>query len=454
MTLTAPQGPALSNRSGLRTATLCALYLAQGVPYGFVLVTLVAHLASQGLETAAVAEIMAFTTLPWVLKFLWGPVIDRFTWPSLGRRRPWIILAEAMMALTLLAMLAIDDLAENVHLLAWMVFLHNCFNALQDVAVDALAVDLLDDEERGKVNGYMWAAKWVGLGIGGAGTGFVLAAVGLKGTLVLQVVLLLLIMLFPLLIRERPGERLFPWSPGGGTEEVQAEETQSTSGLVRDLGRAFSLRSTRIGALLMVLVQTAAGVAGVVAPGLFVQELGWTTEEYSAVAGGYGVLLAIGGALLGGFLLAHFGRLQIMAVAIAMASLILIGFGLLSEQWDNRTIGTIYLVALPTCTSLLQVVIFAVCMDISWPRVAASQFTAYMAMLNLSTVMGNWLAPGLSDALATDTLFIIIGSANLCLILLLPLIDLSQTRRVLGEEEGDAEVADATPTQEERPSAS
>ena len=438
MTTTHRSPRALSNHSGLRTATLCALYLAQGVPYGFVLVTLVAHLSSEGLETADVAEIMAFTTLPWVLKFLWGPVIDRFIWPTLGRRRPWIIVSEAMMALTLLAMIFLDDLTASVHVLAWMVFLHNCFNSLQDVAVDALAVDLLTDEERGKVNGYMWAAKWVGLGIGGAGTGMVLASVGLRGTLFLQVILLLLIMLFPLLIRERPHERLFPWSRGESTQTPQQSATRGTAALIADLVRAFSLRSTRIGALLMVLVQTAAGVAGVIGPVLFVQELGWTTEEYSAVAGGYGVVLAIGGALLGGFLLARFGRLEIMAVAIGLSSLILVGFGLLSEQWDNRTIGIVYLVALPTCTSLLQVVIFAVCMDISWPRVAASQFTAYMAMLNLSTVMGNWLAPGLSEALETDTLFILIGSANLMLILVLPLIDLGQTRRVLGEENSDS----------------
>jgi hypothetical protein len=58
-----------------------------------------------------------------------------------------------------------------------------------------------------------------------------------------------------------------------------------------------------------------------------------------------------------------------------------------------------------------------------------------MAMLNLSTVMGNWLAPGLTDAFSNDTIFILIGSANLVLILLLPLIDLGQTRRVLGGEE-------------------
>ena len=81
----------------------------------------------------------------------------------------------------------------------------------------------------------------------------------------------------------------------------------------------------------------------------------------------------------------------------------------------------------------LQVVLFAVCMDLSWPKVAASQFTAYMAMLNLSTVLGNKLAGPLTDAFSLPTVFIVVGVGNLALLLLLPLIDLGQTRRVLGE---------------------
>jgi PAT family beta-lactamase induction signal transducer AmpG len=436
VTDSAPAQVSLATHRRVRTWTLCALYLAQGVPYGFVTVTLVAHLASQGMDVRETGEILAFTTLPWVFKFVWGPVIDRFVWPSLGRRRPWIIMAEAMMALTLLAMIFVDDLTASISLLAWMIFIHNCFNSLQDVAVDALAVDLLEDEERGKVNGYMWASKWAGLGIGGAGTGLVLASMGLRGTLVLQVGLLALIMLFPLCIRERPGDRLFPWSSSvAAVERAVTAVGVSTASLLRDLRRAFSLRSTLIGALLMVLVQTAVGVAGALGPGLFTKSLGWTTEEYSAVAGGYGVMLAIGGALLGGALLAHFGRRRIMAVAIVGISVILGGFGILHDLWDDRTFATVYLIALPTCTSLLQVVIFAVCMDLSWPRVAASQFTAYMAMLNLSTIVGNKLAAPLTDAFATETVFIIIGLANLALVLFLPLIDLGQTRRELGDDE-------------------
>src|SRR5689334_20843309 len=106
--------------------------------------TLPAYLTSKGLDAGFVAATLSFTTLPYSFKWIWGPIIDRFTFPAWGRRRPWIIFAQAMMALTLVALVAFD-LTVQIKLLAWMILIHTVFNALQDVAVDALAVDLLAD---------------------------------------------------------------------------------------------------------------------------------------------------------------------------------------------------------------------------------------------------------------------------------------------------------------------
>ncbi|MEE2778884.1 MAG: MFS transporter, partial [Myxococcota bacterium] len=206
--------PTLADSPRLRLLTLCALYTAQGIPYGFVTVTLVAFLSERGVQLEDVGSLVTFAMLPWTFKFIWGPIIDRFGLPSLGRRRPWIVFAQAMMALTILTMVAVQDLTTSLAAVGWMVFLHNVFNSLQDVAVDALAVDLLDDDERGRANGFMWASKFVGIAIGGAGMATVMAALGLRPALVLQVVVLLAIMMLPVWLRERPGERLFPWSAG------------------------------------------------------------------------------------------------------------------------------------------------------------------------------------------------------------------------------------------------
>jgi PAT family beta-lactamase induction signal transducer AmpG len=147
----------LADNRWLRLATLCLLYIAQGLPWGFTATTIPSYLGQRGLEAAAIGGALAMTTLPYSFKWIWGPLIDAFPIPRIGRRRPWIVFAQLMMAATILAMIAIPDLTGDIQALAWMIFLHTIFNSMQDVAVDALAVDLLQDDERGRVNGMMYA---------------------------------------------------------------------------------------------------------------------------------------------------------------------------------------------------------------------------------------------------------------------------------------------------------
>ena len=133
----------LADRPRLRLLTLCALYVAQGIPWGFTAIAIPKYLGERGLDSGAIGASLAMTTLPYAFKWVWGPIIDTFTLPRFGRRRPWIVLAEALMALTILAMITIPDITQDLELLACMNQIHTAFSALQDVAVDALAVDLL-----------------------------------------------------------------------------------------------------------------------------------------------------------------------------------------------------------------------------------------------------------------------------------------------------------------------
>jgi PAT family beta-lactamase induction signal transducer AmpG len=158
----------LTSNPRLRILTLCALYLAQGMPFGFVTITLVTFLKHQGAGVEQIGIITAMTSLPWAFKWAWGPVIDRFGSSAMGKRRPWILFAQSMMAATLLAMALLPDLASHYLLIAGMVFLHNVFVSLQDVSTDALAVDLLDEGQRGKANGLMYASSYAGTFIGGS----------------------------------------------------------------------------------------------------------------------------------------------------------------------------------------------------------------------------------------------------------------------------------------------
>lgn len=85
--------PALKDSPRLLLLTLCLLYLAQGLPYGFVTVAQVAYLATGGLCLTKITELIFIAQVPWIFKFVWGPIIDRFGFPSLQmeRRRVWIL---------------------------------------------------------------------------------------------------------------------------------------------------------------------------------------------------------------------------------------------------------------------------------------------------------------------------------------------------------------------------
>ena len=97
----------LTTSKWLRIGTLCILYFAQGLPWGFMLTALISFLASKGLTIVESGQLTAMATLPWTFKLFWGPIIDSFTYKKMGKRRPWILIAQIGMALSLDAMIFI-----------------------------------------------------------------------------------------------------------------------------------------------------------------------------------------------------------------------------------------------------------------------------------------------------------------------------------------------------------
>lgn len=412
----------LSQNSLWRIATLCVLYVAQGIPFGFVTITLAAFLAQQGASEKDVASLIMVTTLPWSFKWVWGPVIDRFGVPFLGRRRPWILLAQSFMAAAIVAILLMPDLSDHLRLLYAAVLVLNMFASLQDVSVDALAVDLLAEHERGKANGLMYASAYLGTLIGGAGLGLVVSRAGLQTGLAVQGVILLVIMLFPLLLRERPGDRLFPWMPGEPVETRPEAVNHSLLELFRRLLAAFSTPSAWLAALLALAVMLAAGLVTTVVIKFTVSELDWTQEQYSSVAGGGAVFTGLAGAVLGGFLVDRVGvRRLIVACSMALGA-VWIGFALAAPFWREGFVVSGMIYTQEFLLSALSVSLFALFMGVSSPLVAGTQFTAYMALLNLSRTGGAWLAGQLRPGLSVPTIFLLAGGVQIGVLLLVAFI--------------------------------
>lgn len=407
-------GVSLAERRWLRLFTLCVLYCAQGIPWGFMAITLPAYLADHGLDATAVGSALAMTTIPYSFKWVWGPLMDAFTIRRWGRRRPWILLAQGMMAVTVGVLILIPDLTESLDLLVWMVLIHTVFNSMQDVAVDALAVDLLDEAERGRANGLMYASKYGGGILGGAGMSALIAVTSLRAALAVQTLVLVAIMMVPLLVREREGEA--PPSPALGA-------------LLRSLGRAFTLRSTVLGLVLMLGASVAIGMLAATAPVLLIQELHWTDTEFAGLVGGPGLLIGLAGSVLGGFLADKVGHKRLAMIASVVLALGWAGFALGEALWGSRTFVYAFTLIEPLGVSVFTVSLFAICMDISSPKIAATQFTAYMALFNFSTTLGYRLAGHAAGWWDYQGIYLVAAGCQLAITGILPFIDLHESRR-------------------------
>mgnify|MGYP001161293640 FL=1 len=416
----------LTTSKRLRIGTLCILYFAQGFPWGFMLTALLSFLASKGLTIAESGQLTAMATLPWTFKLFWGPVIDSFIYEKMGKRRPWILFAQIGMALSLVAMIFMGDISENISLLGWMFFLHNCFASLQDVSCDALAVDVLLPEEQGKVNGAMWGSKIIGTGTGAAAMGTLLVSNGLVFTILVQTLLMLVIMIFPLFILERPGEKRFPWSKGGDSlTDLNHSNSHSPLTVIKDLITAFSKAPCYYAALFIIISAINQGVNGAVLPVFYNATLGWESDTYSQVVGGPGTILEFFGAILGGVMADRFGRRKVFFIGWGSFSVLsgIFGFMILTMPELPVWFQGFYLIVYPFCVAVGTVGMFALAMALSWSKASATMFTSYMAISNLSVVIGNKLIGPLSDIFSTGQIYVIMMFVCLTPVVLLKSMD-------------------------------
>ncbi|MGY8766840.1 MAG: MFS transporter [Pirellulales bacterium] len=430
----------LSERPFLRIITLCALYVAQGIPFGFVTVTLAAHLEGEGFSLIKIGYLLACLSIPWSFKWVWGPIIDSVTIPGMGKRRPWILLAQSCMMITIGVMVFNPDLISDYNSLWWMVLMLNVFASIQDVSVDALAVDLLKEQERGKANGYMYGCSYLGTFLGATVLGVIAADFGMKHALLAQLFMLALVMLFPMLLREKRGDLYWGISFRKRDREQQFElETSSDSNsniieTFRNLIRAFSFKSTLIGALLALLVKIGVAISTIVGLQLILGDLGWARKDYTTLEGNAGLIFGLGGSILGGYLSDKYGVKRILiysSVALGFVWAFIPTFPML---WEYTTYISVFIKVQTLLAGMISVSLFSLFMSISWPKVAATQFTAYMALLNLSTMCGNWLSGNLLSYMAWTDLMYLIGLFQALSIFIVLLIDPKEARESLGKE--------------------
>ncbi|MRG93300.1 MFS transporter [Polyangium spumosum] len=418
------RGTTLVESRMLRFVFFGLLYLAQGIPWGFLAGGYRVFLIDRGLSNEALGAVMQVAYLPWSFKVFFGPLLDRYRGGRFGRRRPFIVLAEILMGVPLLALAAVDP--ARLGLVNVLLFLHNTFAALQDVAVDGLAVDILPEHETGRANSIMWAGKVVGVMIGGAGA--VLAKhVGWQATFVAMTLPVWLIMLVPLLVRERPR--------GEDTRLAQEGKRLNVPELVRTL-RFWPALS---GFLLGFVMPAGFALVGTFTTRLYRKDLA-LSEEALYLLTVIDTPAGVVGALVGGALADRMGTRKTMAMSMTLIGVVMATFASLSDLWPRYALLVVYGATLQIAICSYSASALKFFMRLSNPALGATQFTAYMAMTNLcysfTARYGGWMA----DTFGYQRAFFI---ASVVQVVVIPLLLLCDPRKAEAHFRAEENVAAA-----------
>lgn len=407
------------------------LYVTEGIPLGFAATAVATQLRRQDVGPAEIGAFVGSFYLPWAFKWAFGPFIDVFASDRFGRRRGWIIATQVLMALTLMSTVMLK-LPQQLALFTIILLVHNSFGAMQDVAIDALAVNTLAEHERGLANGLMFAGAAIGQAVGGSGVLFLSGVTGFQPTFFFVAGCILAVTLFVALpMREAPSGRKHAEGPSRwrvAVQEMRGFAVESFRSFLGTRGAYFGLA--------FALLPSGAMCLGLALQSNLAVELGLDDDQV-AFLNLWASVIQAGFMVVGGFLSDRYGRRRTLAVYIALMSLPVLYLMMVLQQhgWvmpvpqgaADRPVPAAALVAALWIATLTYSVALglmygtrsAIFMDVTNPAVAATQFTAYMALLNLSIAYSaTWQGIAIEALGYPDTMLIDAIVGLLCLALL------------------------------------
>jgi PAT family beta-lactamase induction signal transducer AmpG len=321
---------------------------------------------------------------------MWAPLVDLVRLQRWGGRKAWIVLCQLMMIVTLFGIAQIDY-ANNFDLLIAMVIVHNVFASTCDVAIDSLAVNTLKEDERGTGNGFMFAGAYLGQGLGGGGAIFVAGNYGFDTSFLYVCVLLLGVLSFVV---------CFVKDPNAGdiviarTDKLWRDFKNKLGTFFGDLYIGFfkSGRATKVGVIFALLPFGAMALGNAVATTLQV-DIGMTNNAIAEL-NIYSTFISGAGCVIGGWIADKLGKLRMLALYYGLTAIPTLYLALLiSGEFGLEGVSIVQYfataLAFSFCMGLHYGTSAAIFMGLTSPLVAATQFTGFMAMRNLTIGYSN-----------------------------------------------------------------
>ncbi|MGC1456452.1 MAG: MFS transporter [Nitrospirota bacterium] len=293
-----------------RIAVMALLGFSSGLPLPLTLGTLQAWMTVAGVELHTIG-LFSLVGLPYTLKFLWSPFMDRFVPPWLGRRRGWILPVQIGL-LICIALLGSGSPQNAPWTFAALALLVSFVSASQDIVVDAYRTDVLHEVERG-----IGAAVFI--------TGYRIAMI-ISGAVALKLV-------------EKTGwQNIYFIMAGlmtiGIVATLAGPEPEFSVVPPRTLREAvwgplkdfFSRPSAVVILLLIVLYKLCDAYAGTMTTAFLIRNAGFSTGDVGTVNKGLGLASLIVGATLGGTMMVRLGLFRSLLIFGIMQALSILSF--------------------------------------------------------------------------------------------------------------------------------
>jgi PAT family beta-lactamase induction signal transducer AmpG len=375
--------PSLAESALSRYINFIALYFAQGIPEGMLFFGIPAWMAMNNKSAGEIAGFAVACGLPWSFKFIVAPLMDRYTFLAMGRKRPWVLLGQLGLMTSSIAMAFVNDPLNNLNVFMLAGFTVSFFGSLQDVATDGMAIDIIPTEQQARANGFMWGAKTIGISTSLAIGTWILNHYNYKTAILSVACTIGLTMLAPLFFRERNGEKLMPWTSGEAALETKKLQLNNWAVILKSLYKVFTLKNSLIFTVVIFINQGAFNYFGTLLPIFTVQELDWDNGTYSEYYASAKLIGGMVGMLMGGFLIEKFGRIKMMNIYYFVIILSNAALAFFTGYWASTKFIYAYMILYNILFTFSCIGIFAIAMNCCWKKVSASQFTLYMTLSNL-----------------------------------------------------------------------